>query len=71
MGDALTIATRTDAALILVAGVNQISRATLAETRRLLDACPALKLGFIATGSNGGGRDPYRNGKRQQRIPDA
>jgi succinoglycan biosynthesis transport protein ExoP len=49
VGDAMTIATRTDA-LILVVGLNQASRATLAETRRVLEACPTLKLGFIATG---------------------
>jgi hypothetical protein len=26
---------------------------TLAETRRILETCPAQKLGFIATGSDG------------------
>ena len=50
----MTIATRADA-LVLVAGLNQVRRASLAETRRVLEACPALKLGFIATGGNGGG----------------
>jgi capsular exopolysaccharide synthesis family protein len=70
VSDAMTIATRTDA-LILVVGVNQIRRAKLAETRRLLETCPAFKLGFIATGSNGGGRYPYRNGTRPQRVADA
>jgi capsular exopolysaccharide synthesis family protein len=54
-GDAITIATRTDA-VILVAGVNQVRRAALAEARRVLEACPALKLGFIATGNDGGYR---------------
>lgn len=57
VGDAMTIATRADA-LVLVAGLNQVRRASLAETRRVLEACPALKLGFIATGSNGS--HPYR-----------
>jgi polysaccharide biosynthesis transport protein len=59
VGDAMTIATRADA-LILVAGLNQVRRASLAETRRVLEACPALKLGFIATGSNGGGGYGYQ-----------
>ncbi|MDP9255101.1 MAG: polysaccharide biosynthesis tyrosine autokinase [Actinomycetota bacterium] len=67
--DAMTIATRADA-VILVAGVHQVSRATLAETRRVLEACVALKLGFIATGSNGGGRYAYRNGARPQPVSD-
>ena len=67
VSDAMTIATRTDA-LILVAGVNQVRRATLAETRRVLEACPAFTLGFIATGSNGGGRYPYRKRGRPVRA---
>jgi polysaccharide biosynthesis transport protein len=48
VGDAMTIATRTDA-LILVTGVNQVRRSTLAETRRALEASPTPTLGFIAT----------------------
>jgi capsular exopolysaccharide synthesis family protein len=52
VGDAMTIATRTDA-LILVTAVKQVRRSTLAETRRALEACPTPKLGFIATGTNG------------------
>ena len=59
VGDAMTIATRADA-LVLVAGLNQVRRASLAETRRVLEACPALKLGFIATGSNGSDRYRYK-----------
>jgi polysaccharide biosynthesis transport protein len=70
VSDAMTIATRTDA-LILIAGVSQVRRATLAETRRVLETCPAFTLGFIATGSNGGGRYPYRAGRRPQRVADA
>ncbi len=62
----MTIATRTDG-LILVAGLNQVRRASLAETRRVLEACPALKLGVVATGSNGGGVYGYsRNGRREE-----
>jgi polysaccharide biosynthesis transport protein len=49
VGDAITVATRADA-LILVAGVTQVRRATLAEARHVLEACPTVKLGFIATG---------------------
>lgn len=68
-GDALAIATRTDA-LILVARLNQVRRAALAETRRLLDTSPALKLGFIATGSDAGARYPYPNAGSRE-APDA
>jgi tyrosine-protein kinase len=59
VGDAMTIATRTEA-LILVVGLNQASRATLAETRRVLEACPTPKLGFIATGINTEGGTPLQ-----------
>ncbi|HEY3764929.1 MAG TPA: polysaccharide biosynthesis tyrosine autokinase, partial [Gaiellales bacterium] len=52
VGDAMTIATRADA-VVLIAELHEVRRASLAETRRMLDACPARKLGFIATGSNG------------------
>ena len=48
VGDAVTVAAHTDA-LILVAGVNQVRWTTLAETRRVLEACPTPKLGVIAT----------------------
>jgi capsular exopolysaccharide synthesis family protein len=68
VGEAMTVATRTDA-LILVAGVNQLRRTTLAETRRVLETCPARKLGFIATGSNSDGRYD-RNGKPPRRVAD-
>jgi Mrp family chromosome partitioning ATPase len=72
VSDAMTIATRADA-LILVAGLNQVRRATLAETRRVLEACPALKLGFIATGGNGGGGYGYQypSADRPQEPADA
>ena len=72
VGDAMTIATRADA-LILVAGLNQVRRASLAETRRVLEACPALKLGVIATGGNGGGRYRYEypNAGRREEPADA
>lgn len=52
VGDAMTIAKHADA-VVLVAGVNRVRRETLVETRHVLDACPALKLGVIAT-------DPHR-----------
>ena len=51
VGDAMTVATHADA-LILVAGVNQVRRATVDETRRVLEACPTPKLGVIATGGH-------------------
>jgi capsular polysaccharide biosynthesis protein len=46
-GDAMTIAKHTDA-VILLADVNRVRRATLVETRQVLDGCPAMKLGVIA-----------------------
>jgi capsular exopolysaccharide synthesis family protein len=49
VGDAMTVATHADA-LILVAGVNQVHRARLDESRRVLEACPTAKLGVVATG---------------------
>jgi non-specific protein-tyrosine kinase len=57
VGDAMTIAKHTDA-VVLVAGVNRVRRESLVETRHVLDACPAMKLGVIATD----GRYPYRVG---------
>lgn len=48
-GDAMTVAVHTDA-LIVVAGVNRVRRATLAEVRRSLEGCPTFTLGAIATG---------------------
>ena len=48
VGDAMTIAKHTDA-VMLVAGVNRVRRESLVETRHVLDACPAMKLGVIAT----------------------
>jgi capsular exopolysaccharide synthesis family protein len=70
VGDAMTIATRTDG-LILVAGLNRVHRANLAETRRVLEACPALKLGFVATGSDGGGVYGYKANTRREEPADA
>ena len=69
VGDAMTIATQTDA-LLLVVDVNAVRRATLAEMRRVLDACPALTLGLVATGCNGADHREYRrNGDRRQGPP--
>jgi capsular exopolysaccharide synthesis family protein len=47
VGDAMTIAKHTDG-VILLAEVNRVRRATLIETRQVLDGCPAMKLGVIA-----------------------
>lgn len=71
IGDAMTIATRTDA-ILLVAELNHVRRATVAETRRVLDGCPTLALGVVATGSNGADRYGYRrNGHRRHWITNA
>jgi capsular exopolysaccharide synthesis family protein len=55
VGDAVAVARRADA-LILVARVNQVRRATLVDARRVLESCRARKLGVIATGGNSGNR---------------
>ena len=63
--DAMSIATQTDA-LLLVVDVNTVRRETLAEARRVLDSCPARALGLVATGWNGAGTHEYRrNGYRR------
>lgn len=50
VGDAMTMSDAVDAVLVIVrAGV--VRRASLAELRRLLDAAPCEKLGFVLTGS--------------------
>jgi capsular exopolysaccharide synthesis family protein len=56
VGDAMTIARHADA-VILVTEVNHVHRPTVAEARRVLEVCPALVLGFIAT--NGTRDDGY------------
>jgi hypothetical protein len=45
VGDAMTIATQTDAVLLVV-DVNEVRRATLTEMRRVLEACPAVTSGW-------------------------
>ena len=71
VGDAMTIATQTDAVLLVV-DVNTVRRATLTEMRRVLDACPALTLGLVATGCNGANNHEYRhNGDRRQGATNA
>ena len=49
-GDAMALSTRVDA-LVLVARLERIRRSALAETRRLMDAMPVLKLGYVTTGA--------------------
>jgi tyrosine-protein kinase len=63
VGDAMTVATHADA-LILVAGVNQVRRATVDETRRVLEACPTPKLGVIATAGEATDRGTRLRGLR-------
>ncbi len=64
VGDAMAIATRADA-VVVVTELNEIRRVTLTETRRILEGCPARKLGFIATGSNGASGYAYGDGDRR------
>ena len=70
VGDAMTIATRTDA-LLLVVEINTARRETLAEVRRMLEASPARALGLVATGCNGARAHEYlRNGHRTKKVAD-
>jgi tyrosine-protein kinase len=50
VGDALALST-TVGGLVLVANLNMARRPTLVEVRRILDSCPATKLGFVLTGA--------------------
>jgi tyrosine-protein kinase len=70
VGDAMAIATAADA-VVVVTELNEIRRVTLAEARRILEACPAQKLGFIATGSDGGPGYSYGSGYRSNGRGDA
>jgi Mrp family chromosome partitioning ATPase len=49
VADAMTLSARVDA-MVVVTRMNIVRRPMLNELRRLLDAAPAAKLGFIATG---------------------
>jgi tyrosine-protein kinase len=62
-GDAMAVATHADA-LVLVAGVNRVRRGTVDETRRVLEACPAPKLGVIATAGEAADRGTRLRGLR-------
>jgi Mrp family chromosome partitioning ATPase len=68
VGDAMAIATAADA-VVVVTELNEIRRVTLAEARRILEGCPARKLGFIATGSDGASRYGYGYGYRRNGRP--
>ena len=50
IGDALALSSRVDA-LILVARLHTLRRSMLGELHRVLDACPASKLGFVLAGA--------------------
>ena len=70
VGDAMSIATQTDA-LLLVVDANTVRRETLAEARRVLEACPAQTLGLVATGWDATGTHEYRrNGYRRVKAAD-
>jgi capsular exopolysaccharide synthesis family protein len=70
VGDAMAIATAADA-VVVVTELNAIRRVTLAETRRILETCPAQKLGFIATGSERTPGYSYGYGYRSNGRKDA
>jgi hypothetical protein len=59
----MTVATHADA-LILAAGVDQVRRGTVDETRRVLEGCPTPKLGVIATAGEAADRGTRLRGLR-------
>jgi hypothetical protein len=66
----MTIATQADA-LLLVVEMSTVRRETLAEARRMLEACPARALGLVATERNRArGHDYLRNGHRRMNVAD-
>ncbi len=52
VGDAMTLSSHVDA-LVVITRMNVVRRQMLAELRRLLEAAPATKLGFVVTGAEG------------------
>jgi Mrp family chromosome partitioning ATPase len=58
-GDAMALSSSVDA-IIVVARLNTIRRTALRELRRILDACPAAKLGFVLTNAARDESLPYR-----------
>jgi Mrp family chromosome partitioning ATPase len=62
VGDTLTLSSKVDA-IVVVARMQVVRRPMLRELRRLLDACRATKLGFVATAV--AGEDGYRYGYRR------
>jgi polysaccharide biosynthesis transport protein len=58
-GDAMALSRSVDA-IMVVARLNTISRSALRELRRILEACPAAKLGFVLTNATRDESLPYR-----------
>jgi hypothetical protein len=52
VGDTMTLSSHVDA-LVVITRMNVVRRHMLAELRRLLEAAPATKLGFVLTGAEG------------------
>lgn len=70
LGDAMTLSAKVDA-LLVVTRLNVLRRPMLAELRRVLEACPAAKLGFVLAGADadegyayGYYRQPYGDPER-------
>jgi succinoglycan biosynthesis transport protein ExoP len=76
VGDAMTLAANVDA-LVLMTRLSVVRRPMLAELRRLLDTCPATKLGFVIAGAEaedgygyGSGYYNYRYETRKPTQPE-
>ena len=72
IGDALVLSSQVDA-LLLVTRLHILRRSMLAELHRLLEACPATKLGFVLAGAEleqgygSGTYGPYYHRPQEQR----
>jgi Mrp family chromosome partitioning ATPase len=51
LGDAITLSARVDA-MVLVTRLNVLRRPMVNELHRVLQTCPAAKLGFVLTGAD-------------------
>ena len=75
LGDALVLSSQVDA-LLLVTRLHTLRRSMLGELHRLLEACPATKLGFVLAGAEleqgygSGTYSTYYHQAREQREPE-
>lgn len=74
VGDAMALSPEVDALILVVSRFRLVRRPMLTELRRVLDSCPAAKLGFVVTGTEldeiaryGGSYSPASRSPRPKR----